>query len=86
MQPLVKLFGTDPIFYLHHAFLDKLWWQWEMVDPMKRLGDMSGRSTVDPPHVNVALDFELKMMKLAPTVTIREVMDIRNELLCYAYA
>ncbi|KAJ7267324.1 tyrosinase [Mycena rebaudengoi] len=76
----------DPIFYLHHAFLDKLWWQWEMVDPMRRLGDMSGRSTVDPPHVNVTLDFELKMMKLAPTVTIREVMDIRNELLCYAYA
>lgn len=46
---------------------------------------MSGRSTVDPPYVNITLDFELNMMMLAPTVTIREVMDTRNKPQCYIY-
>ncbi|KAJ7845471.1 tyrosinase [Mycena leptocephala] len=76
---------SNPLFYLHHAFLDKLWWQWVGMKFSSRLEDMSGRSTVDPPYVNVTLDFELNMMMLAPTVTIREVMDIRNDLLCYTY-
>ncbi|KAJ7719100.1 tyrosinase, partial [Mycena maculata] len=75
----------DPIFYLHHAFLDKLWWQWVGMNLPSRIEDMSGRSTVDPPYVDVTLDFELNMMMLAPRVTIREVMDIRNDLLCYTY-
>jgi hypothetical protein len=79
------VFVADPIFYLHHAFLDKLWWQWVGMNLSSRIDDMSGRSTVDMPYVNVTLDFELGMMKLAPTVTIREVMDIRNALLCYVY-
>ncbi|KAF7369148.1 Tyrosinase central domain-containing protein [Mycena venus] len=75
----------DPIFYLHHAFLDKLWWQWVGMNFSSRIADMSGRSTVDPPFVNVTLDFGLDMMAIAPKVTIREVMDIRNDLLCYIY-
>ncbi|KAJ7768197.1 hypothetical protein B0H16DRAFT_1365740, partial [Mycena metata] len=75
----------DPIFYLHHTFLDKLWWQWVGMNFSSRLEDVSGRSTVDAPYVSVTLDFELGMEMLAPTVTIREVMDIRNDLLCYMY-
>ncbi|KAJ7041051.1 tyrosinase [Mycena alexandri] len=75
----------DPIFYLHHTFLDKLWWQWVGMNFSSRLEDVSGRSNVDAPDVNVTLDFELGMEMLAPTVTIREVMDIRNDLLCYVY-
>jgi tyrosinase len=27
----------DPIFYFHHAALDRLWWIWQMQDPDKRL-------------------------------------------------
>ncbi|KAJ7176749.1 tyrosinase [Mycena filopes] len=77
----------DPIFYLHHAFLDKLWWQWVGMNFSSRIEEISGRSTVDPPPYvnNVTLSFELGMEMLAPTVTVREVMDIRNELLCYMY-
>ncbi|KAJ7888176.1 tyrosinase, partial [Mycena olivaceomarginata] len=75
----------DPLFYLHHGFLDKLWWDWVEMDPSSRLEDMSGRSTVNPPYVDITLDFELNMMMLAPTVTIREVMDTRNKPQCYIY-
>ncbi|KAJ6504088.1 tyrosinase, partial [Mycena vitilis] len=75
----------DPIFYLHHAFLDKLWWQWVGMNFSSRVTEISGRLTADPPYSNVTLDSELGMMEFAPTVTVKEVMDIRNDLLCYMY-
>ena len=27
----------DPLFYFHHAALDRLWWIWQMQDPEMRL-------------------------------------------------
>ncbi|KAI0143840.1 amino acid transporter [Xylariaceae sp. FL1272] len=32
----------DPVFYLHHAWLDKLWWEWQKQDLSNRLTDMGG--------------------------------------------
>ncbi|KAI1861852.1 hypothetical protein JX265_009355 [Neoarthrinium moseri] len=32
----------DPIFYLHHSYLDKLWWEWQKLDYPARLHDMAG--------------------------------------------
>ncbi|KAJ6491893.1 tyrosinase [Mycena sanguinolenta] len=75
----------DPLFYLHHAFLDKIWWDWVQMDYSSRVEDISGHSTVNPPHVEVTLDFELDMGMLAPPVTIREVMNVSNQLLCHTY-
>ncbi|KAJ7931271.1 tyrosinase [Mycena leptocephala] len=75
----------DPVFYLHHANLDRIWWSWQQLDLPKRLFDVSGRSSVDPPFVNITLGFELKMLNLAPLVPIRDVMDPRSEPSCYTY-
>jgi len=75
----------DPIFYLHHANLDRIWWEWQEQHLARRLIEISGRSSVDPPFVNVTLAFKLKMGILAPLVSIGDVMDIRKELLCYEY-
>lgn len=82
---LTRTRPSDPLFYLHHANLDRIWWQWQHADLETRLYAISGRSSVDPPFMNVTLDFNLKMNGLAPLVQLREVMDIRNELLCYEY-
>lgn len=32
----------DPVFYLHHSWLDKLWWDWQNLDIENRLTDMGG--------------------------------------------
>ena len=32
----------DPLFYLHHTWLDKLWWNWQSRDLAHRLTDISG--------------------------------------------
>ncbi|KAF7338726.1 Tyrosinase central domain-containing protein [Mycena sanguinolenta] len=75
----------NPVFYLHHANLDRIWWNWQQLDLPHRLFDVSGRSSVDPPFVNITLAFELKMLNLAPLVPIRDIMDPRSEPLCYRY-
>ncbi|KAL0948838.1 hypothetical protein HGRIS_008961 [Hohenbuehelia grisea] len=76
----------DPLFYLHHGNLDRLWWLWQSKDLKKRLKDISGRTSIDPPFVNVTLDFKLNLGVLAPAIPIRDVMDVRNSPLCYQYA
>ncbi|KAI1873298.1 uncharacterized protein JN550_003551 [Neoarthrinium moseri] len=32
----------DPVFYLHHSWLDKLWWEWQKLDLPTRYTDMGG--------------------------------------------
>ncbi|KAI0470098.1 amino acid transporter [Xylariaceae sp. FL0804] len=32
----------DPVFYLHHSYLDKLFWEWQNIDIESRLTDMGG--------------------------------------------
>lgn len=55
------------------------------MDPVKRLYQVTGRSTVRPPHTNVTLDFSLEFGRFAPSVAIRDVMDIHAKPLCYTY-
>ncbi|KAI1378958.1 Di-copper centre-containing protein [Hypoxylon crocopeplum] len=35
----------DPIFYLHHGYLDKLWWDWQSLDLSTRLTEIGGNNT-----------------------------------------
>lgn len=32
----------DPLFYLHHTWLDKIWADWQALDKAKRIQDISG--------------------------------------------
>ena len=74
----------DPLFYLHHANLDRVWRMWQTMLP-DRLYEISGRSTIDPPFVDVTLDYPLDMGTLADTIPIRDVMDIWSAPNCYTY-
>lgn len=35
----------DPLFYLHHANMDRLWWEWEQADFAARSVDIAGPDT-----------------------------------------
>ncbi|TFK18975.1 Di-copper centre-containing protein [Coprinopsis marcescibilis] len=75
----------DPLFFLHHANLDRIWWEWQQVKPAKRIYEVSGRTTVDPPFHNVTLDFSLRFNTLASPIRVRDVMNIVSNPLCYIY-
>ncbi|KAI1385121.1 Di-copper centre-containing protein [Hypoxylon trugodes] len=48
---MVNLFLSpgDPIFYLHHGFLDKLWWDWQSLNLSMRLNEIGGNNTSSGP-------------------------------------
>ncbi|KAF2634875.1 Di-copper centre-containing protein [Massarina eburnea CBS 473.64] len=48
MGGLMRYFGSpgDPLFYLHHTYMDKVWWQWQSAAPSSRLFDISGQNAL----------------------------------------
>ncbi len=46
-----RLSAGDPLFYLHHAWIDRLWWNWQVKDPARLLeigGENIPASTLPP--------------------------------------
>ncbi|KAL0563121.1 hypothetical protein V5O48_018955, partial [Marasmius crinis-equi] len=76
---------VDPLFFLYHANVDRIWWEWQVADPEQRLYLIDGPTSIDPPYEEVTLDFPLKMAGMAPTIPLKQVMDTENGLLCYSY-
>ena len=80
---------SDPIFYLHHANLDRLWWSWQTYDLEARLKDISGPINImDYANTlggNVTLDFPMTVGVNAPNVTVGQTMNIVGGTLCYQY-
>lgn len=38
----------DPLFFIHHAWIDKLWFDWQNVNPKKRMYDIGGPNAQTP--------------------------------------
>jgi tyrosinase len=83
----------DPLFYLHHAFLDKLWDTWQRKNFAVRKSDMGGPDTMwaypfnfmgDKPYTNITLDTTISY-GVWGTYKIRDVMDTASKKLCYKY-
>ncbi|KAM5350402.1 hypothetical protein ACJ41O_006907 [Fusarium nematophilum] len=87
----------DPIFFLHHANIDRLWDKWQRLDWPTRRSDISGPDTQyaypynyfgDRDYHNVTLDYEMNFGNLIPGrqyVTVKDVMDIQGGRFCYKY-
>ncbi|RKP37296.1 hypothetical protein BJ085DRAFT_19981, partial [Dimargaris cristalligena] len=68
---------NDPIFWLHHTFLDKLWAEWQQKNANTRLA--YGGNNADGSAVS--LDDAIPGFN----VSVRDVMDTRNSGYCYIY-
>ena len=76
--------STDPIFFLHHAQLDKLWWQWEQYDLSERQSAYSGSYKAKSKEQASPNDV-ISIGALAPDIKGKDVLDIQSGLLCYRY-
>jgi tyrosinase len=81
-KPTCLTAALDPIFWLHHAQLDRLWWTWQQEDPKQRLLDYS-RSPIQNSATDIHDDMEY--LGLFENRTVLEVMRTNSKLLCYRY-
>ncbi|TQV92122.1 monooxygenase [Cordyceps javanica] len=82
---------NDPLFWLHHAQLDRLWSEWQRRHP-SNFGAFSGmpltpHNMTDPrydpeAHVDHRMPFDVQSAPITP----RMVLDTSNWPLCYRYA
>lgn len=75
----------DPIFFLHHAQVDRIWWLWQQESP-SRLYDYAGNLYPEPSTgMSAALTDIMPMLDLAADRTVEDFMDAGNAELCYVY-
>ncbi|KAK0638575.1 monooxygenase [Cercophora newfieldiana] len=73
---------NDPVFFLHHTMVDKLWWQWQQQDPQTRTLQYQGRRNDGG---NATLEDVLPMLGLALDGVVKDYMDTGGGALCYTY-
>jgi tyrosinase len=81
---------NDPLFYLHHGNLDRIWHIWQKKQPSNLYAIGAPRSA-DGLGGETTLDDLLYMSDfITPTVPVRQLMDPLNQNqqgpLCYIYA
>jgi tyrosinase len=76
--------SSDPIFFLHHAQLDRLWGLWQQVQPNNRTFENTGHHMLNSTG-NASLKDRLFMDTLAVDVSVEDVMSIQGKDLCYDY-
>lgn len=77
----------DPVFFLHHGMIDRVWTQWQEVDLANRQYAISGTRTISniPPSANATLDDVLSWDILGPEMTMRDLMSTSAGPFCYRY-
>jgi tyrosinase len=73
----------DPVFYLHHSWLDLNWWKWQNLDLETRLTDMGGpnlpnvggggpggKGEIFPIHLQYRRPYETKRQRLTDSLHI----------------
>lgn len=74
----------DPIFFLHHTQLDRLWWLWQQRQPEGGLKAYGGRKQRHSMEMASLADF-VEMGSLSEPVRVARVMDIQDAYLSYTY-
>ena len=79
----------DPIFFLHHAQIDRIWALWQKKEPATRQYAITGTGTFFnyPPSPDVKLSDKIDLGKLSPEGPrpIKDFMDTKGGPFCYEY-
>ncbi|KAM0144229.1 hypothetical protein ACHAO1_000512 [Botrytis cinerea] len=76
---------TDPIFFLHHTQIDRLWWEWQKVEPERRLRDYGGKAGTIESSREASINDLLHVGGLGRAIAVSEIMSTETEILCYIY-
>ncbi|KAK0437261.1 uncharacterized protein EV420DRAFT_1670085 [Desarmillaria tabescens] len=86
----VQTSPNDPIFWMHHGYVDYMWWRWQG-DNETRINDLEGigyetQKEPDTGYVETNKDTVLYLFDILPNAMVGDVLDTQKGLLCYTYA
>lgn len=78
---------TDPAFFLHHAQVDNMWWQWQSQDLATRAFAINGTKTLAnvPPSAELKLTDYLTFGHLSADIQVFDLMLPFAGPFCYRY-
>ncbi|OQD60729.1 hypothetical protein PENPOL_c021G06640 [Penicillium polonicum] len=76
--------ANDPLFYVHHAQLDRLWWRWQQENSRVRLNEYEGKHMFNSTG-NATIGDILLFGGFAENIPVSKVMDTQGGILCYRY-
>ncbi|KAJ1675362.1 hypothetical protein EV182_001422 [Spiromyces aspiralis] len=81
---MAQLISTnDPIFFLHHAMVDKVWYDWQLMgEDSKRFHEYNG---IDRTRSNVTVNPTDPLPEYTH-LSVSDVLNPMGDLLCYKYA
>ncbi|KAI3316860.1 Di-copper centre-containing protein [Xylariaceae sp. AK1471] len=74
----------DPIFFMHHLFVDHTFRIWQNANP-SRLTTISGCADANSPCTPITLDTQLSSNGLRPDMAVRDVLNTLGGATCYRY-
>ncbi|KAK6953663.1 hypothetical protein K445DRAFT_322580 [Daldinia sp. EC12] len=74
----------DPIFFMHHLFVDHSFRIWQNADA-SRTTSINGCADTNSPCTPITMDYVLSSNGLKPDTTVGNVMDTLGGYLCYRY-
>lgn len=77
----------DPVFFLHHAMIDRTWSVWQALDIYRREGAIDGTKTLanDPPSPEMSLDDIIGFGLVAEEMRFGDLMSNYRGPFCYRY-
>ncbi|MCJ1403805.1 hypothetical protein MMC11_007028 [Xylographa trunciseda] len=77
----------DPMFWLHHAQIDRVWWIWQNQNIAARLNQVSATITINntPPSRNGTLQDKVDLGVNAPPVAMSNLVSTIGGPFCYIY-
>ncbi|KAK6863486.1 hypothetical protein PG995_000014 [Apiospora arundinis] len=76
---------NDPLFFLHHTQIDRLWYLWQQGNPEVREKDVADEKVNPADGTKATLEDVMPFMGLAADIKMSQVMTTQNDLLCYTY-
>lgn len=78
---------NDPVFYIHHAMIDRIWTAWQYMDREARQDAIYGTSTLNnsPPSADMTLQDSLPFGLVTESPVLGDLMDTLKGPYCYRY-
>ncbi|KAK6068385.1 hypothetical protein SCUP234_11186 [Seiridium cupressi] len=74
----------DPVFFLHHLFIDRNFWVWQNADA-SRTTNTTGCIDNNDPCTALTMDTVITVQGLRPDVTVKDIINTVDGTMCYQY-